>query len=86
MERDCVATQHDEARTSFMKLDQDVAKVFEELDHARVRGTNRTATPWRACTAGSNRARLKLSAVRRVASEMAAAPLIGVKSISPRPS
>ena len=39
----------------------------------------RTATPWRECTTGSNRARLKLSAVRRVASEMAAAPLTGVE-------
>ena len=86
VEGDRVATQHDEARTSSMKLDQEVAKLLEELDHARVRGTKRTATPWRECTAGSNRARLKLSTVRRVASEMAAAPLTGVKSISPRPS
>jgi hypothetical protein len=49
-----------------------------ELDHARVRGTKRTGTLGRECPAGSPRARLKLSTVSRVASEMAAAPLTGV--------
>ena len=81
-----MTTQHDEPRTSLVKLDQDVAKVVEELDHARVRGTKRTGTLWRECTAGSTRARLKLSTVSRVASEIAAAPLTGVKSTSRWPS
>ena len=72
--------------TSLVKLDQNVAKVVEELNHGPVRGTKRTRTLWRECPVGSTRARLKLSMVSRVASEMAAPPLTGVKSTSRRPS
>jgi hypothetical protein len=66
-----------------MELDEDVAKVVEELDHARDRGTKRTRTLSREL---AKPARLKLSMVSRVASEIAATPLTGVKSNSGWPS
>jgi hypothetical protein len=42
VERDSMATAHDEARPRFVKLHEEIAKIIEELDHARVRGTKRT--------------------------------------------
>jgi hypothetical protein len=46
VEGDCVATTHNEVRPSAMELDKDVAKVVEELNHPRFRGTKRTPTLW----------------------------------------
>jgi len=86
IERDRVAAEHDKASPRIVELNEDVAKVVEELDHGRVRGTKRTGTPWRACPALAIPARLKRSMVRRVVSEMAAAPWTGVKSNSGSPS
>ena len=40
MKRDSMAS--DEARASIVKFDEDVAKIPEELDHGRDRGTKRT--------------------------------------------
>ena len=42
MERDRVATQYDEMSPCMVELDENIAKVVVELDHARVRGTKRT--------------------------------------------
>ena len=86
MERDRVAAQHHKASPGPVKLDEDIPKVVEKLNHARVRGTKRTAMPSRECRAFSRRTRLKLSIVSCVASEIAAAPLTGVKSTSRWPS
>ena len=69
-----------------LELDEDVAEIVEEFDHGRVRGTKRTGRLSRGCSALAIPARLKLSMVSRVVSEMAAAPLIGVKSNSGWPS
>lgn len=81
VERDRVTSEHDEARTGTVELDEDVPKVVEQFDHGRVRGTKRTRTLPRACSV-TFPARLKLSMVSRVVSEMASAPLTGVKSSS----
>jgi hypothetical protein len=43
-----VTTQDDEPRTSVVKLDQEITKLFVELDHRRVRGTKRIGMLWRA--------------------------------------
>jgi hypothetical protein len=69
-----------------MELDEDIAKVVEELDHARDRRTKRTGTPSGEERAVGIPARLKLSMVSRVANEIAAAPLTGVRSSSGWPS
>ena len=81
-----MTAQHDEARARVVQLDEEIAKVVEQLDHARVRGMKRTGRLERADGASGTPARLKLSMVSRVASEMAAAPRTGVKSDSGWPS
>jgi hypothetical protein len=83
---DGVAPDDDEASLRFVQLHEDVAKIVEELDHRWERETKRTGISWRRYSGASPPARLKLSRVRRVASEMAAAPFTGEKSIGASPS
>jgi hypothetical protein len=42
MERDGMAAQHDEASPRLVKLHEEIAKIVEELDHSRFRGTKHT--------------------------------------------
>jgi hypothetical protein len=80
VERDSMAAQHD--KHQHCGVLRDVAKIVEEFDYCRDRRTNctgRLSTDWRALAIP---ARLKLSMVRRVVSEIAASPLVGVKSSS----
>jgi hypothetical protein len=93
VEGDGVAPDDDESRLRFVQLHEDVAKIVEELDHRlearshrRERGTNRTGISSRRYAGAWLRARLKLSRVSRVKSEMAAAPFTGEKSIGASPS
>lgn len=81
-----VAAQHDETRPRLVQFHQEVAKIVEQLDHARVRGTKWTGMSPRDRGTASMRARLKASTVSRVSSEIAAAPLTGLKSTSTCPT
>jgi len=81
-----VASNDDEARFRIVQLHEDVAKIVEELDHRCERETKRTGISSRRYSGASVRARLKLSRVRRVESEMAAAPFTGEKSIGASPN
>lgn len=51
VERDSMAAYYDEASASMVELDEDVAKVVEQLDHGRSRGTNRTGSLSPECRA-----------------------------------
>jgi hypothetical protein len=44
-----MTTQNHEARAGLVQLDEEIAEVVEQLNHARVRGTNRTVMWAREC-------------------------------------
>lgn len=48
VERDCMPAEHHKASAGFVQLDEQVTKIVEQLNHARVRGTKRTGRSRRA--------------------------------------